>query len=194
MTDSPICPMLRGPCIGSDCMAWTWSVVQLRSTMEQGAPGFGRCALIAQYSISLGLQDFEDPAGCQPAGEALAHIREHERAYPPKMVKDERAAIEARQHAAELEQQRRNRQRYVYALQAVNGGAIKIGCSQNPTARLSQLQGSTPTTLQLLATMAGDYTTEKGFHDRLAAHRVKGEWFNPTPEVLAVVDEIRNAP
>lgn len=74
----------------------------------------------------------------------------------------------------------------VYAMR-VPDGAIKIGCTSNLPNRLSGLHG------EILAFRPGDFADEKELHLKLAAHRNRGrEYYNPTPEVVAVVNDMRD--
>lgn len=73
----------------------------------------------------------------------------------------------------------------------------KIGKTNNPKARLEQLQTGQPAALSLLWTCVGFY--EGKLHRRFAAYKVRGEWFDLTPlgdpvEVVeAAVEEIKAA-
>ena len=77
----------------------------------------------------------------------------------------------------------------VYFIQAGEGGSIKIGTSTHPKKRLRGLQTSHDTELRLLAAIEGGEKLEAELHERLAPWHVRGEWFRPSPEVLAVVQE-----
>lgn len=71
-------------------------------------------------------------------------------------------------------------------------GTIKIGHTTQIAHRLSALIGQGGGTPEVLAVKAGTYEDEQALHDRLAAHCRRGrEWYNPDPEVLAVVNEWR---
>ena len=73
----------------------------------------------------------------------------------------------------------------LYAMR-VKGGLIKIGCSRNIGERRRNLTG------ELLAMAPGDFADELAIHQSLAGHAHHGrEYYNPTPEVLAVVNELR---
>lgn len=73
----------------------------------------------------------------------------------------------------------------VYALRLPDG-AIKIGCSKNLANRASGLHG------QILGFMPGDFDDEQAIHDALKPHRAHGwEYYHATPEVLAVVNRMR---
>ncbi len=77
----------------------------------------------------------------------------------------------------------------VYFLQALDGGPIKIGVSNNPEGRLASLQTGSPVKLRILGTAAGDQRREARLHRKLAAHRLHGEWFADAPEVMAAIGE-----
>jgi predicted GIY-YIG superfamily endonuclease len=71
---------------------------------------------------------------------------------------------------------------YVYLIQR-GYGAIKIGVSDNPESRLKQLQTGAQERLRLIAKFPSNSRTEafnleKDLHDKLAHHRLKGEWFH----------------
>lgn len=80
----------------------------------------------------------------------------------------------------------------IYFIEAGDGGPIKIGRAVDPESRLRQLQTGTPERLRLLAVVAGSRDLESDIHRRLAAHRRSGEWFEPAPDVFAVMAELRN--
>lgn len=70
-------------------------------------------------------------------------------------------------------------------------GPIKIGITHDVAARLRTLQVGSPYELTLLATVDGTVADEAALHLRLARDRMRGEWFRPTPEVIAVVGLLR---
>lgn len=75
-------------------------------------------------------------------------------------------------------------------------GAIKIGTTtQNPLARLRDLQTGAPEPLRLLAAFVGGPVEERQLHERFASARVRsdGEWFRAAPEVLGFVDGVKYA-
>jgi hypothetical protein len=80
--------------------------------------------------------------------------------------------------------------RTVYFIQAVQGGPIKIGVAEDVDARLSALQTGSPLPLRVLAILpsSGRYG-EAQLHQRFAATRLHGEWFEATPELLAFIAE-----
>jgi hypothetical protein len=73
---------------------------------------------------------------------------------------------------------------FVYAI--TDGTSIKLGTSKgHPRARMADLQTGSSRELILLAYDAR--TTEKQVHRLLHRHRLRGEWFRPHPQVLALV-------
>lgn len=66
---------------------------------------------------------------------------------------------------------------FVYFIQARGGGPIKIGYSANPEKRLAALQTASPYDLAILAIRPGSRDDEAALHDRLSAHRLRGDWF-----------------
>lgn len=78
---------------------------------------------------------------------------------------------------------------YVYAVQAVSGGPVKIGMTYAPLRRLAGLQDGSPARLVIRAVMLGWSVTERRIHDRWAGHRLNGEWFDEAaaPPLIAFV-------
>lgn len=79
---------------------------------------------------------------------------------------------------------------YVYFIQAVHGGPIKIGTGTDPQRRLTQLQTGHPAQLQILAIVKGGVKLERELHDRFASVRIHGEWFEPCDDLLGLVEDI----
>jgi hypothetical protein len=70
---------------------------------------------------------------------------------------------------------------FVYVIQAIVGGPVKIGVAKNPLARLAQLQTGNPLPLRLLYVVPGDRWLEAELHKRAnITSRTTGgtEWFN----------------
>ena len=84
---------------------------------------------------------------------------------------------------------------WVYFVQAETGGPVKIGRSANPSARLASLQTAHPHLLRIVAKMAGGAEVERAMHRLFAASRIRpeGEWFNPTPDLVAFIKEVGGA-
>lgn len=76
---------------------------------------------------------------------------------------------------------------WVYFFQAIDGGAIKIGKADAPLRRLAATQAHSPVRLRMLGTLPGGKRREYELHRRFKASRLHGEWFEPTPELLAEI-------
>lgn len=75
----------------------------------------------------------------------------------------------------------------IYFAAPVGGGRIKIGQSMRPIERVIQLMSWSPIDLEILATTPGDYKAELFIHWVYREHYVRHEWFEPVPEILALV-------
>lgn len=76
--------------------------------------------------------------------------------------------------------------RQVYFAQRQDAeGLVKIGVSAFLDWRLRDLGWQQKVALGLLASAPGDFPDEGRVHRHFAADRVKGEWFNPSAELLA---------
>lgn len=62
---------------------------------------------------------------------------------------------------------------------------IKIGTTLNPRRRAQELNGT------ILAKCLGSYTEEAQLHAKFAALRRHGEWFEPGPELMRLINAIR---
>lgn len=82
----------------------------------------------------------------------------------------------------------------VYAAR-LDDGTIKIGCTGQLQDRLRYLSNHTGQSVELLAFRLGTYADEQAIHETLVAHRIIGkrEYYHPSPEVLAVVNDMRAA-
>lgn len=72
----------------------------------------------------------------------------------------------------------------VYFARRASDGAIKIGTSTNVGRRLAALRSQHGCAVELLSTELGGRARETEIHDALADHRLSGEWFAPTADVL----------
>lgn len=80
---------------------------------------------------------------------------------------------------------------YVYFIACVETMRVKIGFTKgNPIARLKALQTGSASTLVLMACHPGSLETERDLHNRFAAHRVHGEWFEASEEMLEYLSMI----
>jgi|ERR1035437_479750 hypothetical protein len=76
---------------------------------------------------------------------------------------------------------------YIYFIQEEGTGAVKIGISDNPLSRLANLQHSNSKKLTLLSILSGDILTEKALQKRFIKTQIRGEWFEPSPDLLAYI-------
>lgn len=75
---------------------------------------------------------------------------------------------------------------YVYIVSAC--GRVKIGTTDGPPGgRISGIQ--CPEEPKLLALLSGGRKLESELHERFRGSRVYGEWFMPTPELMAFIGE-----
>jgi len=68
---------------------------------------------------------------------------------------------------------------------------VKIGTTTNLSKRLSELQSSTPDYLFVFGTLPGDKVVEKILHKKFATNRIRGEWYEFTPEMKRFVKKHR---
>jgi hypothetical protein len=76
----------------------------------------------------------------------------------------------------------------IYFIQAPPDGPVKIGYAAHPHLRLAALQVASAEPLELLAWLEGDRNLERAAHAHFADSRLRGEWFEPTPELLILAD------
>ncbi len=80
----------------------------------------------------------------------------------------------------------------IYFIKSTTNHEIKIGfTSGDVTKRLSTLQTSHPYKLELLATISGNTKFEKSLHRKFQQYRLKGEWFQPHPDIIAYVSDLK---
>ena len=77
---------------------------------------------------------------------------------------------------------------------AIGGDVIKIGYTTDVVRRLDHLRSETREECRLLAIRFGSMDDERELHRSLKDHRSHGrEYYHPHPEVLALVDQWRQA-
>lgn len=77
---------------------------------------------------------------------------------------------------------------FIYFIQEDDSGPIKIGKSKEDiNIRLSALQVGNPRKLNLLAYFMADHWVEKGLHWLCSDHHIRGEWFEPHPDVIDIM-------
>lgn len=74
---------------------------------------------------------------------------------------------------------------YVYAIAC--GDKVKIGWSVRPWQRFLEVQTHNPNECELLGAKEGCEQDEVDAHQKLAQWRVRGEWFELSPEVEAFI-------
>ncbi len=77
---------------------------------------------------------------------------------------------------------------WVYFIEAIGAGVIKIGISQNPEARLRSLQTASPTPLRLIVAVYGTANLERRLHRKFSPMRRNGEWFADCQEIRAEIE------
>lgn len=77
----------------------------------------------------------------------------------------------------------------IYFVQSGTTGPIKIGYTSKDDVkeRIANLQTSHHEQLHLLGIMAGDKEIETKLHLFYSPHRIRGEWFESTPQVLMFI-------
>lgn len=78
----------------------------------------------------------------------------------------------------------------VYLIQCGDDGPIKIGSTHKNllTNRLYALQNGNHQPLHLRSWMATEPIHEKVLHAMFAEHRIRGEWYEPVDDLLAIIE------
>jgi hypothetical protein len=79
----------------------------------------------------------------------------------------------------------------IYAIQVGDDGPVKIGRAKNPASRMYELQIASPFRLKLLAECNWHDQNEEILHHHLRESYIRGEWFEPSEDVLEVVSLMR---
>ena len=84
---------------------------------------------------------------------------------------------------------------YVYFIQVVENGPIKIGKTRNIASRLISLQSGNHEKIVLLYSLHNTKPKirliERSLHDRFKRHKIRGEWFRANPEILDHIEQLR---
>lgn len=81
----------------------------------------------------------------------------------------------------------------VYFLQRGETGPIKIGISKNPKKRITAIQGLCAEPVEVLLLLSVDSRQkEREIHEKFKHLRLKGEWFEPAPDLLGWIEEHRS--
>lgn len=79
---------------------------------------------------------------------------------------------------------------YVYFISTEDEAMVKIGCSNSPEHRLSQLTCWSPYPLKVLAYVPGSPADERAAHSRYLSLHSHREWFRSSPAMLSEIAEI----
>jgi hypothetical protein len=71
-----------------------------------------------------------------------------------------------------------------------NDGPIKIGVSCDPQARCDAMQIGHPDEVRVLATTPGGRRLEQAYHERFGFARLRGEWFERHPLLMAEIHRL----
>lgn len=82
----------------------------------------------------------------------------------------------------------------IYFIQMGEDGPIKIGKADDPRQRLNSLQIGCPVALTLLGVLDGDVEREADLHAGFDDARLRGEWFSPVPDLLALIAGSKQLP
>lgn len=74
-----------------------------------------------------------------------------------------------------------------YFVQAATGGPVKIGRTTKLKQRFADLKAGSPTDLQIVLVLFGDFENE--WHRRFSSARMHGEWFRPDEDLLDAIRE-----
>ena len=77
---------------------------------------------------------------------------------------------------------------YIYFIQDINSGLIKIGYAANKRQRIQRLRNINGGPLRVLAFIDGSLCDEDELHKIFKMSRHHGEWFFPSRELLDLID------
>lgn len=81
----------------------------------------------------------------------------------------------------------------MYFLQRGGTGPIKIGISKNPERRIATIQGLCAEPVEILLLLpVNSRQKEQEIHEKFKHLRLKGEWFEPAPDLLDWIRELRD--
>ena len=129
-------------------------------------------------------------SGCE---DLCARFRD-EYAAAKKQGRDVRAKEKERQ--TEVTAKTRARAEWVYFIRDFDGrGNIKIGfTARTVEKRLAELSTGSPVRLVVLRKVRAPRSFETWLHERFAGDRQCGEWFSPSPRLLALIDQVQDHP
>lgn len=71
---------------------------------------------------------------------------------------------------------------------------VKIGVASDVATRVKALSVAMPYPVFVLATISGGIDQERLFHMQFAEHRLQGEWFKRTPELMELIQVLARRP
>lgn len=71
----------------------------------------------------------------------------------------------------------------IYFIENLNNGLVKIGHTNRPRQRFKSLKYAEKSDLLILGVMDGDVVIEREMHAKFRSSRIRGEWFEKTPEL-----------
>lgn len=122
-----------------------------------------------------------EPGGCPPVNSCASPavdigVVQYDGRFSARASEGERMAREILVEPLFGEQP--NSSQCVYFLHAASAGAVKIGYTSHPRARLSSIRGSSAETLDLLLALpCSSMKAESVLHKSFASDRMRGEWF-----------------
>ena len=157
--------------------------VRAGATLRQAAAQMGE----SRYSAGSWLNGV---SGCE---DLCARFRD-EYAAAKKQGRDVRAKEKERQ--TEVTAKTRARAEWVYFIRDFDGrGNIKIGfTARTVEKRLAELSTGSPVRLVVLRKVRAPRSFETWLHERFAGDRQCGEWFSPSPRLLALIDQVQDHP
>ena len=78
----------------------------------------------------------------------------------------------------------------IYFLHAPQARTIKIWFTTMLSDRLAKLRNGSPEHLELLKTIKGSVAIEQTLFIMWSKHRLHGEWFRATPDLLAYITDL----
>lgn len=81
---------------------------------------------------------------------------------------------------------------FVYFMQGVNGGSIRIGYSINPVVTLKSLEKGYPDKLKILLVIPGDEDKAKELQEKFEHLKLKGGWYKPDKEIFDEIEHLKS--
>jgi hypothetical protein len=137
-------------------------------------------------------QPFCSDHAAQIKSDALIDLEDHARRTGlfHAMAADEHRIQASRQREKNIAAAKaRHNKGFVYF--ARRGDKLKIGTSVNVPKRISGLEFAAGGAFDDVVVTKGGRSREQLYHRRYAQHRLKGEWFNASPDILREMDRLR---